>query len=250
MTITFWTASTSAVATTFLASLVEAVEAFTILLAVGTVRGWRPSLLGAASGIAVLALLVVVLGPLFYLVPLQLFQLIVGILLLLFGMRWLRKAIMRAAGVIAFHDENQTLAAETAGLRWVQHNEAHLDWFAGLTAFKAVLLEGIEIVFIVIAVGVGQGLLLPAAIGAVAACAIVGTIGLAVHRPLARVPENTLKFAVGVLLSAFGLFWVGEGLGIAWPGEDFAILALALMFLSAGLAFIRFAVYIRNSRLG
>src|SRR5262245_50574242 len=117
MTITFWTASTSAVATTFLASLVEAVEAFTILLAVGTVRGWRPSLLGAASGVAVLALLVVVLGPLFYLVPVHHFQLIVGSLLLLFGMRWLRKAILRAAGVIAFHDENQTFAAETAGLR-------------------------------------------------------------------------------------------------------------------------------------
>jgi Ca2+/H+ antiporter, TMEM165/GDT1 family len=221
----------------FLASLVEAVEALTIVLAVATVRGWRPAGLGAFAGLAVLVLIVAALGPLLDRVPLHLLQLTIGVLLLLFGMRWLRKAILRAAGVIPLHDEAAAFASETAELReQARRNEARLDWLAVLASFKAVLLEGLEVVFIVIAVGAGRGLLVPAAVGALAACLLVAGAGLVVHRPLARVPENTLKFAVGVMLSAFGIFWTGEGLGVAWPGADLAIVAFAALFLTVGLA--------------
>jgi uncharacterized membrane protein len=225
-----------AVTAAFLGSAVEAVEALTIVLAVATVRGWRPAGLGALAGLALLALFVAVFGPLLDRVPLHLLQLAIGVLLLLFGMRWLRKAILRAAGVIALHDEAKAFANETADLReQARRHDARLDWLAGLTSFKAVVLEGLEVVFIVIAVGAGRGLLVPASIGALAACLLVAAVGFAIHRPLARVPENTLKFAVGVMLSAFGIFWTGEGLGVAWPGADFAIIAFAVLFLGAGL---------------
>ena len=223
--------------TAFLASLVEAVEALTIVLAVATVRGWRPAGLGAFAGLLVLALIVVALGPLLDRVPLHLLQLAIGILLLLFGMRWLRKAILRSAGVIPLHDELTTFAAETAELReQARRNEARLDWLAALASFKAVLLEGLEVVFIVIALSAGRGMLVPASAGAVAACLLVAGVGFVMHRPLARVPENTLKFAVGVMLSAFGVFWTGEGLGVAWPGADLAIVGFAVLFLIVGLA--------------
>jgi uncharacterized membrane protein len=218
---------------TFLASLVEAVEALTIVLAVATVRGWRPASMGAIAGLGALALIVVALGPLLDQVPLHLLQLVIGVLLLLFGMRWLRKAILRSAGVIPLHDEATAFAAETAELReQARRNEARLDWIGGITTFKVVLLEGLEVVFIVIALGSGRGMLVPASVGAVAACLLVAAVGVIVHRPLARVPENTLKFAVGIMLSAFGVFWTGEGLGVAWPGSDLAIVGFAAMFLA------------------
>jgi uncharacterized membrane protein len=233
-----WPAVTAA----FLASLVEAVEALTIVLAVAIVRGWRPAGLGALAGLVVLALIVVALGPLLDLVPLRLLQFVIGVLLLLFGMRWLRKAILRAAGVIPLHDEAAAFATETAELReHARRNEARLDWIGGLTTFKAVLLEGLEVVFIVIALGAGRGMLVPASIGAVAACLAVAAVGLIVHRPLARVPENTLKFAVGIMLSAFGVFWTGEGLGVAWPGADFAIVIFAAIFLAVGVGAVALA---------
>lgn len=233
-----WPAVTAA----FLASLVEAVEALTIVLAVAIVRGWRPAGLGALAGLAVLALIVIALGPLLDLVPLRLLQLFIGILLLLFGMRWLRKAILRAAGVIPLHDEAAAFATETAELReQARRNEARLDWIGALTTFKAVLLEGLEVVFIVIALGAGRGMLVPASVGAVAACLAVAAVGLIVHRPLARVPENTLKFAVGIMLSAFGVFWTGEGLGVAWPGADFAIVIFAAIFLAVSVAAVALA---------
>ena len=223
----------------FLASMVEAVEALTIVLAVATVRGWRPAGLGAIAGLGALALIVVALGSLLDRAPLHLLQLVIGVLLVLFGMRWLRKAIVRSAGVIPLHDEATAFAAETAELReQARRNEARLDWIAALTTFKAVLLEGLEVVFIVIALGAGRGMLVPASVGAAAACLAVAGIGLVVHRPLARVPENTLKFAVGVMLSAFGVFWTGEGLGVAWPGGDFAIVGFAAMFLAVSSAAI------------
>jgi uncharacterized membrane protein len=160
-----------------------------------------------------------------------------GVLLLLFGMRWLRKAILRAGGIIPLHDEAAAFAAETAELlEQALRQQARLDWLATLASFKAVVLEGLEVVFIVIAVSAGRGLLVPAGAGALAACLLVAGVGLVVHRPLARVPENTLKFAVGVMLSAFGMFWTGEGLGVAWPGADLAIVAFAAVFLAVGLA--------------
>jgi uncharacterized membrane protein len=221
----------------FLASLVEAVEALTIVLAVATVRGWRPAGLGAFAGLVVLALIVVALGPLLDRVPLHLLQLVIGILLLLFGMRWLRKAILRSAGIIPLHDEATAFAAGTAELReQARRHEARLDWLASLASFKAVLLEGLEVVFIVIALSTGRGMLLPASAGALAACLLVACVGLIVHRPLARVPENTLKFAVGVMLSAFGVFWTGEGLGVDWPGADLAIVAFVALFLAVSAA--------------
>ncbi|MER9233228.1 TMEM165/GDT1 family protein [Mesorhizobium sp. M0622] len=235
-----WTTIAPAVSAAFLASLVEVVEAFTIVLAVGVVRGWRPAVIGAGAALALLALLVLTLGPLLDRVPLHALQLVIGVLLLLFGLRWLRKAILRAAGVLALHDEVKAFAEEEAQLREARRSpEAHLGWLAGMTAFKAVVLEGLEVVFIVIAVGAGRGLLLPAAIGALAACVLVLAIGVVIHRPLAQVPENTLKFGVGVMLSAFGVFWTGEGLGIDWPGHDLAILAFVAIFLTVGLLTIK-----------
>jgi len=231
-----WSVAATAVGSAFLASLVEVVEAFTIVLAVGTLRGWRPAAFGTVGALAVLGGLLVLLGPLLDRVPLHLLQLFIGILLLLFGMGWLRKAILRAAGIIPLHDEDAIFASEAAQLaESADRQRTSLEWIAGLTAFKAVLLEGIEVVFIVIAVGAGRGLLWPAGLGAFAACLVILTIGVAIHRPLARVPENTLKFGVGVMLSAFGVFWTGEGLGIDWPGQDIALLAFAVLFLSVGI---------------
>ena len=233
------TAVTTVVASSFAASFVEAVEALTIVLAVGFTRGWRSSLGGAAGGLAALALLVAILGPLVSLAPVHALQFVVGVLLLLFGMRWLRKAILREIGVVAKHDEEAAFAKETRELaagpeRWTNG----LDWIAATASFKAVLLEGVEVVFIVLAVGAGRGMLTPAIGGALAACVAVVLIGVAVRRPLSRVPENTLKFAVGVMLSAFGLFWTGESLGVEWPGADAAIVGLAAMFLAVSAALI------------
>jgi Ca2+/H+ antiporter, TMEM165/GDT1 family len=232
-----WTTAIPAVTTAFLSSFVEAVEALTIVLAVAVVRGWRPAGIGALAGLVLLALIVLALGPLLDRIPLHLLQVVLGILLLLFGMRWLRKAILRAAGIIPLHDEAAAFATETEELRdQARREEARLDWLAGLASFKAVVLEGLEVVFIVIAVGSARGLLGQASVGAVAACLVVVTAGLVLHRPLARIPENTLKFAVGVLLSAFGVFWTGEGFGVLWPGGDFAILAFAGLFLMVALS--------------
>lgn len=231
-----WATAAPAISATFLASIVEVVEAFTIVLAVGMVQGWRPALTGTAAGLGVLGLLVLGLGPMIDRIPLQNLQLVIGVLLLLFGLRWLRKAILRAAGIIALHDEKLAFAKETASLTDAARRDAtRRNWIAGLAAFKAVVLEGVEVVFIVIAVGAGRGLLWPAALGALAACLLVLIIGFAVREPLSRVPENTLKFGVGVMLSAFGIYWTGEGLGVSWPGHDFAILGLGLLFLAVGL---------------
>jgi uncharacterized membrane protein len=227
----------SAVIAAFLASLVEAVEALTIVLAVAIVRGLRPAILGALAGLLVLALIVVALGPLLDRVPLYVLQIAIGVLLLLFGMRWLRKAILRAAGLIPRHDETIAFTSETEELReQARRHEQRLDWLAGVASFKAVLLEGLEVVFIVIALSAGRGVLLPVSAAAFAACLVVAASGIVVQRPLTRVPENALKFAVGVMLSAFGLFWTGEGLGVDWPGADLAILAFIVLFLGAGLA--------------
>jgi uncharacterized membrane protein len=232
-----WSVAAPAIGSAFFASLVEAVEAFTIVLAVASLRGWRPALGGSIAGLGVLAVLAATLGPLVERVPLHWLQLVIGVLLMLFGIGWLRKAILRAAGIIPLHDETAIFAAESAQLaRAVSDRGAPLAWIAGLTAFKAVLIEGLEVVFIVVAVGAGRGLLAPAALGALAACLAVLALGAALHRPLARVPENPLKFGVGVMLSAFGVFWSGEGLGIPWPGQDLALATFALLFLSVGLA--------------
>ena len=221
----------------FLASLVEFVEALTVILAVGVVRGWRGALTGAGAAFGVLLLVVAVLGPALTAVPLNLLQLSIGVLLLLFGTRWLRKATLRSAGIIPLHDEAAAFAKETAALRSAGAAGPGFDRIGFMAAFKITMLEGTEVVFIVIAIGAGGvGLVAPAALGAVAALALVILLGLVVHRPLARVPENTLKFIVGVLLSAFGTFWVGEGMGIAWPGDDWSILGLVAGYALIALA--------------
>src|SRR5215471_8406771 len=169
-----WSIAAPAVSAAFLASIVEVVEAFTIVLAVATLRGWRPAALGTAAGLGVLAAIVLLLGPLLDRVPMTALQLAIGIMLLLFGMGWLRKASLRAAGVIPLHDEDAIFAAEAAELTEQEHRrQKNLDWVAGVTALKAVLLEGLEVVFIVIAVGAGRGLLVPAGLGALAACILV-----------------------------------------------------------------------------
>ena len=225
-----WTHAGTAITAAFLASLVEFVEALTIVLAVGTTRGWRSAFVGTAAGAALLAALVIAFGPALASVPLSKLQLVIGVLLLMFGMRWLRKAILRAAGVVGLHNEAAIYAEETELLRREPHAERSLDGVAVITAFKAVVLEGLEVVFIIIATGAG-GMLAPAALGAATAGLLVVLLGIIVRHPLARVPENTLKFAVGVLLSAFGVFWIGEGLGFEWVGQDLSIIGLAAAFL-------------------
>lgn len=252
-----WAHGGTAVLAAFLASLVEFVEALTIVLAVGTVRGWRSSLIGTVAGVVFLTLLVLLFGPALQLIPLTTLQFVVGVLLLLFGMRWLRKAILRAAGVIGLHDETAIYAKETAMLSIQsplpageggpdpERSEGKgtgegLDTLAIATSFKAVSLEGLEVIFIVIATGVG-GMLIPASIGAAAAGVLVVIVGIIVRHPLSRVPENTLKFAVGVLLSGFGVFWIGEGLHFPWLGEDLALIALLAGFLAVSAIAIQFA---------
>lgn len=241
------------VAAAFLASLVECVEALTVVLAVGTVRGWRSALAGAGAALALLAAIVAALGPALTRVPLRAVQLAIGAMILLFGLRWLRKAVLRAAGVIALHDEAAAFAKNTAAfakdetaMRDIGIAGASGAWdrLAMAAAFNITMLEGTEVVFIVIAFGAGgTGLLLPAAAGAVAALLAVIALGVLLHRPLARVPENTLKFAVGVLLAAFGTFWVSEGAGLGWPGAagvnpDLAIPFLAAAYLGLALCLI------------
>jgi Ca2+/H+ antiporter, TMEM165/GDT1 family len=232
-----WAHAGPSIAAAFLASLVECVEALTVVLAVGVTRGWRPALAGAGLGVGVLSALILALGPALVRIPLELVQLVVGTLLLLFGLRWLRKAVLRAAGVIPLHDERLAFTAEVSALKMIGGSVGALDPVGIGTAFKIVLLEGIEVVFIVIAVGAAGGLLVPAGIGAAAALGVVIALGLLVHRPLAQIPENALKFLVGVLLAAFGTFWAGEGAGLDWPGADWSVLALIAGFaLAAGVS--------------
>jgi uncharacterized membrane protein len=232
-----WAHAGPSVLAAFLASLVEFVEALTIVLAVGTVRGWYPALIGTAGGVVLLAALVIMLGPALSLIPITVLQLVVGTLLLLFGMRWLRKAMLRAAGAIPLHDEAEAFAKEAAALRRGGLAAAvKWDTVAVVTSFKAVVLEGLEVVFIVIAIGATGNMLVPASIGAALAGIIVVALGLALHRPLAQVPENTLKFTVGVILSAFGVFWVAKGLGYEWPGDDLSVIGLVLILLAVSVA--------------
>jgi uncharacterized membrane protein len=212
----------------FLACVVEAVEALTIVLASGTARGWRSALLGVGSGVLVLAAVVVMLGPAVTAIPLWALRLFVGGVLLIFGLQWLRKAILRASGNKALHDELAAFESTIAGAQGrkpVRHGLVP-DWYGYTLAFKAVTLEGLEVAFIVVTFGASQHAVGMAATAAVAAIAVVALAGVALRAPLARVPENAMKFVVGVLLTAFGIFWSTEGAGAEWPGRDVALLAL------------------------
>lgn len=224
--ITSWMSTAPTLVGAFAASLVEFVEALTVVLAVGSTRGWRSALLGASTALMLLFVLVAIFGPSLARVSLALLQLLVGTLLLLFGLRWLRKAILRSGGLLARHDEVATFVRETAVLHTIDAPVSTWDRAGVATAFNIVMLEGIEVVFIVIALGTGGGRLLAAVVGAAAALLAVIALGVALHRPLGRVPENALKFGVGALLAAFGTFWASEGLRIQWPHDEWSLLGL------------------------
>jgi uncharacterized membrane protein len=215
----------------FLASSVEMVEALTIVLGVGVVRGWRSTLIGVAAAAVTLAVLIAALGPALRLLPIGTLRLIVGALLLAFGLQWLRKAILRSSGYKPLHDEDEIFRRERDQAAAAGHEErAGLDWYSFTVAFKGVLLEGLEVAFIVISFGSAQGRLALAAGAAATALAIVVVAGVLARGPLARVPENTIKFAVGLLLTTFGSFWGAEGAGVSWPGGDVALLGVVAFF--------------------
>jgi uncharacterized membrane protein len=212
----------------FLACAVEAVEAVTIVLAAGTTRNWRSALFGVGAGLVVLAVIIAVLGPAVTAIPLHWLRLFVGGVLLVFGLQWLRKAILRASGYKALHDESQIFQKQVAQARQEPQvrRGAVEDWYSFTLSFKGVVLEGLEVVFIALTFGSNQHDIALAAIAAAAAVVVVAAIGALVRAPLARVPENTMKFVVGVMLTGFGTFWGAEGAGAIWPGSDAALLVL------------------------
>jgi uncharacterized membrane protein len=210
---------------TFAASAVEMVEALTIVLAVGVTRGWRATAWGGTTALVALTVIVVVLGPAISRLPLAALRVGVGALLLIFGLQWLRKAILRASGYKAQHDEDAIYQEEVDEVSAVAPALA-FDWYAFTIAFKGVFLEGLEVAFIVITFGSAQGRVGLAALGAAAALVVVATVGVIVHRPLSRVPENWLKFGVGVMLTSFGTFWSAEGAGVDWPGGEICLVAV------------------------
>jgi uncharacterized membrane protein len=221
----------------FLASIVEFVEALTIVLAVGVMRQWRSTLIGVAAAVAVLVVLIGVFGSaLVLLVPIETLRLVVGGFLVIYGLQWLVKAILRAAGAKSKHDEAAIYRREVAAMRDEPPVPASgMDWISFTVAFKGVLLEGMEVAFIVVTFGASAGQLGPAALGATVAGVLVLLVGIAVHRPLARVPENGLKFMVGLMLTTFGTFWAGEGIGVEWIASDATLLGLFVIFTVASL---------------
>ncbi|MDX6626026.1 MAG: hypothetical protein QOE56_1015 [Solirubrobacterales bacterium] len=223
----------------FLACAVEAVEAFTIVLAVGSTRDWRSALLGVAAATLVLGALIAALGPALTVLPIGVLRLVVGGLLLVFGLQWLRKAILRAAGAKALHDEEAIFAREAGAAAASPATASGIDGYALAISFKAVLLEGLEVAFIALTFGANQEDVPLAALAAVLAVVVVTVAGLAARAPLARVPENSMKFAVGVLLSSFGIFWGVEGAGGSWPGGEAALPVLALVILGASWLMVR-----------
>jgi uncharacterized membrane protein len=224
----------------FLASIVEVVEAFTITLAVGVTRGWKSALLGMASALVLLVAVAWIVGPsLVDDIDEHILESVIGILLLLFGVRWLRKAILRYGGVVAIHDEDLAYDEEVRELSTGANEGRGIDWPGFFISFKGMLLEGLEIVFLVLTLGALQDALLPAVVGAVAAFVLVAGVVAVVRAPLSRVPENTLKFAVGVVITTFGIFWTTEGLGGTWPGDAVSLLPLVGVMLLASWIAIR-----------
>ena len=234
----------------FLACAVEAVEALTIVLAVGTTRGWRPTLQGVGAGLFLLVAVVAALGPALTVIPLRALRLFVGGLLLVFGMQWLRKAILRASGFKDLHDEDAIYAREKAAAERAAAQRRSLvdDWYAFTLAFKGVVLEGLEVAFIALTFGANQHDIPLAAVAASAAVVVVSAAGFAVRAPLARVPENTMKFAVGVMLTSFGIFWGAEGAGAEWPGGDAALLGVLGYILLTALVAVLVLRRIKDTR--
>jgi len=228
------------VLTVFVACTVEAVEALTIVLAAGLTREWRSTFQGMAVALVVLAAVVAAVGPTLTLFPLSTLRLVVGALLAVFGLQWLRKAVLRASGYKGLHDETSIYARQVEAARAAATGGRHGvgDWYAFTLSFKGVLLEGLEVVFIAITFGDNQGNLGLAALGAAAAVLVVAAVGVAARAPLARVPENTMKLAVGVMLTSFGTFWGAEGAGVTWPGHDAALLVIIIMMAAVTLGYI------------
>jgi uncharacterized membrane protein len=222
----------------FAACAVEGVEAVTIVLAAGLTRGWRSAAAGAGAALVVLAVIVAVLGPALTLLPIGVLRLVVGALLLVFGLQWLRKAILRASGFKALHDEDAIFAAEVAAAEAGGAQARGLDGYGFTISFKGVLLEGLEVAFIAITLGSNEHNVPLAAVAAVAAVALVAVAGFAARAPLSRVPENTLKYGVGVMLTAFGTFWGAEGAGAEWPGGDAALPVLIAFILASSFALV------------
>ena len=219
------------VAAVFLASSVEMVEAFTIVLAAGSSRSWRSAFEGTAAGIAVLAVLIIAVGPaLVKYVPIGSLRLVIGALLLIFGLQWLRKAILRSSGLKAMHNEDEVFNAEVKRLSSLPKSSSNRDSTAFVVAFKGVFLEGLEVVIIVLTLGATNHKLLLAALAALAALVVVAIIGAIVSKQLTKVPENAMKMGVGLMLVSFGSFWSGEGLGVRWPLSDASILALVAIY--------------------
>jgi uncharacterized membrane protein len=222
----------------FVACAVEAVEALTIVLAVGFTRGWRSTFIGVGGAIALLAVVTAALGPALTALPLTTLRLVVGGLLLIFGLQWLRKAILRAAGLKALHDEEAAFEHERAAARAAGTIDQSFDPYSFTIAFKGVFLEGLEVVFIVLTFGANQNRIPLAAVAAAAAVFMVTATGFAVHAPLRRVPENQMKFGVGVMLTSFGILWGAEGAGAQWPGGDASLLAIIPATLAFGLLLV------------
>lgn len=231
-------AQLSLVASVSLASAVEAVEALTIVLAVGTTRRWSSTLLGVAAGASILIVLTALAGPALVMLPIAALRLVVGALLLLFGLQWLRKAILRAAGLVAVHDERAAFARESRSALSASLPATTFDGYSFAVAMKGVLLEGMEVVFIVLTFGANQHRVGLAALAATASVLVVVLLGLAARAPLARVPENAMKFTVGVLLTSFGTFWGVEGAGAGWPGGEAALPLLVLVIGASSLAMV------------
>jgi uncharacterized membrane protein len=222
------------VAAVFLASAVEMVEALTIVLAVGHVRGWRSAFQGVIVALLALGALVGAFGPALVHVPLSALRLVVGSILLIFGMQWLRKAILRSSGLKSKHDEDAIYRATVAELD-AQGQVTGRDQVAFVVAFKGVFLEGLEIVITVLTLGTSAHRLGLAVIVAAVAVVLVGIVGVIVAKQLSSVPENAMKMTVGIMLVSYGTFWTGEGLHVRWPGGDTSLLVLvALYALAAG----------------
>ncbi len=237
-------AEASLAVSVFLACAVEAVEALTIVLAVGSTRSWSSAFSGVLAALAALAVLIVALGPALTSLPIGVLRIVVGGLLLVFGLQWLRKAILRAAGLKSMHDEQAIFEAEALAAGSAGAATGEFDGYSFAISFKGVLLEGLEVAFIVLTFGANQHDVGLAAVAAGAAVALVVAVGFAARAPLARVPENSMKFVVGVLLTTFGVFWGAEGAGASWPGGEAALPVLALLIFAAA------ALMVRDLRLG
>jgi uncharacterized membrane protein len=223
----------------FLASSVEMVEALTIIFAMGVTRGWRSPLIGSAVALVALAIIVGALGPLVADIPIGPLRIVIGGLLVIFGLQWLRKAILRASGYKALHDEGAIFAREVATAKTAAgETRVGMDWYGFTVSFKGVLLEGIEVAFIVLTFGTSHGNIPLAAAGAVLGFVVVGIAGIAIRAPLTKVPENVLKFAVGVMLTGYGVFWAGEGVHVDWPGNEVSLIVVLVATLAISWGYV------------